>query len=86
MKWPPQKATPGGNRANATDGKADDGIVTQRQAERKAAATAIARAAMAGLAVYELKDGRFLAAWGVTRLMPDLAAVEAFLQRVEVAK
>lgn len=50
----------------------------------KTAATLQARAAMAGVALYRLVDGRFLAVWGVARELQDEAAVEALLQRLEV--
>ena len=64
---------------------ADDGAVVQLDADKRAA-TAVARAAMAGAPLYRLADGSFLAVWGVSRVLPDLDAVEAFLRRVEAAR
>ncbi len=54
----------------------------------KAFATAQARAALAGVSLHRQEDDRgrevFIASrWAMTRELPDLAAVEAWLDRVE---
>lgn len=51
---------------------------------RKQLATLQAKAALAGIALHRLDDGRLLAArWGMTREFPDLDAVETWLARVD---
>lgn len=45
--------------------------------------TAIAQAALAGVAVHQLADGRLLAVLGVATPLADLAALRAFLSRLE---
>lgn len=52
-------------------------------AERKAYETLRAKLAFRGFSLYRLDDGAFLVAkWGMTRALPDKAAVEAFAQAV----
>ncbi len=52
-------------------------------ADQKAVATATARAALAGFELVQMADGSFVVArWTMTRALPDLAAVEAFLAQV----
>lgn len=57
--------------------------VPQEEADRKKAATCIARAALAGYELVQLADGSFIASkWGMFRSLENAAAVEAFLARV----
>lgn len=58
-----------------------------RDARDKAITTAMARAALAGFELHLLDDGQrgalfILSRWNLTRELPDLAAVNAFLDRV----
>ena len=59
---------------------------TSSTADDKSTATAVARAAMAGAPLYRLWDGSFVIVLGVARQLPDLAAVDEFLQRLEATK
>lgn len=62
---------------------ADDGATDQA---RKADATLIARAALAGVALVRLADGTWIASrWGMFKPLADDAAVGAWLHRVGAA-
>lgn len=78
----PEVRTPGGSRANA-ETRTSTAILPRTDAERKAIATGIARAALAGVAVYELAGGGFLAVLGVGITLDDLDALQAFLSRLD---
>lgn len=89
----PEKTAPGESRAEGRTGVnsvagATTAIVqgadgAAQVAADKRFATAQARAALAGVALHRLDDGRLLAArGGLTRDFPDLGAVEQWLLRV----
>jgi hypothetical protein len=61
-----------------------EGLGTAAQvADAKRLATLQARAAIAGFELVRMADGSFVVAkWTMTRSLPDMAAVEAFLRMV----
>jgi hypothetical protein len=81
----PQERTPGevgtGQALKGTDNSA---ILTDIDAERKADACRVALAALAGIALHKLADGRWLATrWNLTREL-DADEVDSWLARVGV--
>lgn len=82
MSGRPETRTPGTTPANA-DHTDDDGIVTQREAQRKAFATVQAQAALAGWQLHQVTRFYVLRRWnGDMEMLPSLNAVDEFLQRV----
>lgn len=86
---PPDVRTPGGNPASAED-KTDNRDSAIDTAERKRFATLQAQFALRGYCLRRIASGdgtaRFcVARWNLTLELHDLAAVEAFADRVGVA-
>jgi hypothetical protein len=75
--------TPGGNRANAEEIKANTEIVADLDVDRNAFLTLRARYALAGLQLLELSDGTLLATkWNLCRPLPDATAAHRFLLQI----
>lgn len=81
MNAPPEKATPGCNRANAEPQLEDAAsILPADTTPGKRLATLQAKAALAGCELLAMSDGTFvLGRWSLTRALPDLDAVQAAL-------
>jgi hypothetical protein len=77
---------PGATNAQPLEVTTNTAIVNQPAVDRKRGDSLVARAALAGLPVYRLAGGGFLAVWGVARILPDEAAVEALLARLGATK
>lgn len=83
---PPQKAQSPGGAGQCANQTSNTRIIGEQAEHGKRVATLIAQLALAGHAVHRLEGGSFLVChWGLVRSCPDLAALEDFAKRMEVA-